>query len=39
MATRLRVFERPDGTRYVIQADEAETEVHAAQNPTHTLIR
>ena len=39
MATRLRVFERPDGTRYVIQATQAETDAHASENPTHTLVR
>jgi len=36
---RLRVFERPDGYRFVKQFTEEQTEQYLAENPELTLIR
>ena len=36
---RLRVFEEPDGTRYVKQMTQAEVDAHLTANSDLTLIR
>ena len=36
---RLRVFEQPDGHRFVKQFTEAECQAYLAENPTLTLVR
>ena len=37
--TRLRVFERPDGYRFVKQMTEEEVKQYLADNPELTLVR
>lgn len=39
MSTRLRVFEKQDGTRFVMQLTQEEFDVYVAANPNLKVIR